>query len=60
MEGSAMITMLRSIAARRVPRVVFERAIHLYCVLLLHLSLKFKKKIIAKEADAITFSVKQN
>ncbi len=59
MEGSAMITMLRSIAARRVPRVVFERAIHLYCVLLLHLSLKFKKKI-AKEADITTFSVKQN
>lgn len=31
-EGSAIITMLRSIAARRVPRVVLERAIHLYCV----------------------------
>jgi len=31
-DGRAMRTMLRSIAASRVPRVVLERAIHLYCV----------------------------
>ena len=42
-EGSAMITILKSIDARRVPRVVFERAIHLYCVCYLILPLESKK-----------------